>query len=424
MPYKFSLLLVFTLLFLSYDSVAQIYTTAKTQHRFAQSYIGFNTQIMPAGGRLSLANQDQQIPSIILPRFTIGGLHFWGKWDFNMNFPLARFRQERLDENHDVDFNIGGDLSARYYPWRLKYGKPRPFVGISFNETTLKLKHRSLGSREDYFLTTSFLLGCAFAKNDWQVNLEMMWMPQAERDFFVSPTEKQRITFPNTYFSLGIIRYFEGTLREEKGMQSGKTQAQAQKLQTEGKLNSFSIGIAPSGAYFLHAPSYQATHRLSVPRHKSNFTWEFGLGYFFHQSNTHIGLSYRSYTSNVGSFGVEQVMKRESIALEGIKFFWNYKGFVPFIGPSISFERWALGEFINDQQLGNTKQSRMFSPGILFGWDIVASPLETWVLRTNLRYYPFQKINDLNGGRTRVDQFEFNFIQLVLYPNRMKNIKR
>ena len=64
----------------------------------------------------------------------------------------------------------------------------------------------------------------------------------------------------------------------------------------------------------------------------------------------------------------------------------------------------------------------MISVGVLFGWDILASPLETWVLRTNLRYYPFQRINDSDGTKTRVDQFEFNFIQLVLYPNRMKNI--
>ena len=75
-------------------------------------------------------------------------------------------------------------------------------------------------------------------------------------------------------------------------------------------------------------------------------------------------------------------------------------------------------------QVGDTQRTRMISPGILFGWDIVASPLETWVLRTNLRYYPFQEIVNIEGSRSRVDQFEFNFIELVVYPQRWYHIGR
>lgn len=65
----------------------------------------------------------------------------------------------------------------------------------------------------------------------------------------------------------------------------------------------------------------------------------------------------------------------------------------------------------------------MISPGIIFGWDIVPSPLETWVLRTNLRYYPLQKVKNPTGEISRVDQFEFNIIQLVIYPNRIINTR-
>jgi uncharacterized membrane protein len=112
------------------------------------------------------------------------------------------------------------------------------------------------------------------------------------------------------------------------------------------------------------------------------------------------------------------------LALEAFWFFWDYNGFVPFVGPTISFERWASCRFENYVQQGETQRTQMISPGILFGWDILASPLETWVLRTNLRYYPFQKVRDSDGKWSRVDQFEFNFIQLVVYPNRWVHIRK
>jgi hypothetical protein len=44
------------------------------------------------------------------------------------------------------------------------------------------------------------------------------------------------------------------------------------------------------------------------------------------------------------------------------------------------------------------------------------------VLRTNLRYYPNLEINSVAGGKARVDQLEFNFIQLVFYPQRMYHV--
>ena len=94
---------------------------------------------------------------------------------------------------------------------------------------------------------------------------------------------------------------------------------------------------------------------------------------------------------------------------------------MPFIGPSISYDRWATADFEGNDQVDETVRSKMISPGIIIGWDISTSPLETWTLRTNLRYFPFQKITDAEGNRVNVDQFEFNFIELVVYPQRFFN---
>ncbi|HAA19573.1 MAG TPA: hypothetical protein DCP28_12680 [Cytophagales bacterium] len=402
--------------------LGQVYQEAKTQHRFAQTYLGLNTQIMPSSGELLWKGERRPFPALYSPRLTIGGMHFWGKVDFNINVPLTFLGNHQLDETSEIDFRPGAELSARYYPWRMEYGKVRPYAGISLNDMILEISDEAMGYRQELWVTTSLLGGLSYARNDWQVNAEVMWMPQTDREFYADQLTPYTMQLPSTYFSVGVVKYFEGTLHEEERIE--ESSALEAKLTKERKINTFSIGIAPSGSYFLRAPNYSDAARQSIARHKGTFNWEFGLGYLFHKPGIHVGLAFRDYDSHLESYGLEHVIRRQSLALEAFKYVWNMHGFRPYIGPSIGLERWATAEFDNDEQVGETQRTSMVSPGILFGWDIVPSPVDTWLLRTNLRYYPFQEVRDIEGKKSRVDQFEFNFIQLVIYPNRIYNLKR
>jgi hypothetical protein len=401
---------------------AQVYLEQKTQHRFAQTYVGFNTQITPSSGSLVWQDRTQAFPTSVIPRFTIGGLHFWGKLDFNMNLYMATLSNTQLENQGEVNLNSGGDLSARYYPWRMEFGKLRPYAGISLSSAVLSLGNDTQGKRYDAFVTTSPVAGLSFALNNWQINAEAVFLPQHRRDFYSSESQKHTFELPRTYLSLGLIRYFDTTIKEEAPKATGKTEAVTQQLAAQGKLNSFSIGLAPSGAYFFKSPLFSEDLE-SLPLHKSSFNLDIGIGYLFHQAKWHLGFSYRAYDSRSVSYSLEHIAKRQSIAFEAYKFLLDYNGFVPFVGASISAEKWATGLFRNDVQQGKTVRTSMVSPGIIFGWDISPTPLDTWVLRTNLRYYPYQEINDIRGQKSRVDQFEFNFIQLVIYPNRMFNFR-
>ena len=394
----------------------------KTQHRFAQTYFGLNTQIIPSQGSMVWNGATYAFPAKVSPRFTIGGLHFWGKLDFNINFPLMGFGSTGLPDDGDVRFSTGADLSARYYPWRLSDKKIRPFAGISFNAMQLSLESVSQGERSEGFITSSVLAGLSYSHNGWQINTEMMFLPQNSRDFYSNTRQKHRFNLPNSYFSFGIVKFFDFTLNEEEPMLSGKTRELEERLLREGNLNSLSIGVAANGSHFFRAPYFSEDLR-SLPRHKGSINMEYSLGYLFHEKQMHVGLTYRTYSSNSLSYELEHIVRREALSLEGFKFVWDYNGFVPFIGMSLSAERWAMGLFVNDVQQGNTSRSRILSPGLIFGWDIRPSPLDTWVLRTNLRYYPYQEIDD---GRSKswVDQFEFNFIQFVFYPNRWLKIRK
>ena len=55
--------------------------------------------------------------------------------------------------------------------------------------------------------------------------------------------------------------------------------------------------------------------------------------------------------------------------------------------------------------------------GIICGWDIKPTKAESWLLRTNLRYSPVSMTVD--NKKVAYDYIEFNFIQLVLFPERM-----
>jgi hypothetical protein len=90
---------------------------------------------------------------------------------------------------------------------------------------------------------------------------------------------------------------------------------------------------------------------------------------------------------------------------------------VPFVGPSVSYE-WLFAE----QNNGSNKYQGQFDgvkPGLTFGWDIRPNRIQTWYLRTNLRWTPNLNVVMDNGGTMRLSQLEFNFIQLVIFPERM-----
>ena len=62
--------------------------------------------------------------------------------------------------------------------------------------------------------------------------------------------------------------------------------------------------------------------------------------------------------------------------------------------------------------------------GVTFGWDIVPGKTsEALILRTNLRWYPLSKF-EIDGKKFNFSQLEYNLIQVVFYPNRLKKRRK
>lgn len=117
-------------------------------------------------------------------------------------------------------------------------------------------------------------------------------------------------------------------------------------------------------------------------------------------------------------FGVGHINKRQSLMLEAYKFLFDYHGFLPFAGVTLSNENLGFStiDVKKDKEWTNYSQTKK-ALGLIFGWDIRPTRADSWLLRTNLRYAPVKM--DVEDKKVAMDYLEFNFIQFVAFPERM-----
>ena len=100
---------------------------------------------------------------------------------------------------------------------------------------------------------------------------------------------------------------------------------------------------------------------------------------------------------------------------------FDYHGFVPFVGPALSYEKLSFVESFENTSSADVTENKI-SYGLTFGWDIRPNRIQSWILRTNLRWFPNLSLDVDTRSEISFDNLEFNFIQFIIYPNRL--IKR
>jgi hypothetical protein len=161
----------------------------------------------------------------------------------------------------------------------------------------------------------------------------------------------------------------------------------------------------------------ESNHPYLSDRYSAAILPDLTLGRYFHQTDLNLNLSYRTYGEDFGAYDSKFSTRRHSIGIESVKFLFNYLGFVPFVGPIVSYEN--LQTKVN----GESYREEQLAVGITFGWDIRLTKTGTGLLRTNLRYYP-QLSMDVEGESMMFDHLEFNFIQWVQFIGRKKALRR
>lgn len=398
----------------SLSGLAQPYTEGgNTRHRFAQLNLGMGSKYFLAGraemfhlepdGSTTSYNPGEQADL----RFIIGGTHFWGHADFYISIPVWDISRSGFAANVET--------GAKYYPWRIQHKRLSPYIGSALLPVVIYQESGTRQMRFRYPLTG----GVTYCHKNQLIDLDFGYLFNKEWDYYLSPSVAATFTNQRFWISLNYKFMLETTLSAEKDWKSGKTQKLTDTLASLKALNGITVAAGPSSAFFTRESSYNSELFPFLGQHKaSNLFLDLGLGYYFHNPDLQLNLAWRSNQSELSAYGYLQTAKRQSLCLEAFKFISDFHGFAAYIGPTISYEWLSLRE---EKPAGTTSETRIqgIRPGVIFGWDIRPNRLQAILLRTNLRYFPLINIKEPNGYKFAFDQLEFNFIQVVIFPNRL-----
>ncbi|MDX2246207.1 MAG: hypothetical protein SF052_05505 [Bacteroidia bacterium] len=403
---------------------AQVYIEKQTRHRFAQMNFGLDFQRSWSGETSFINSQGttetMTLPSLQRSRILIGGTHFWGHADFYIAIPVYHPLFE--DQEQEISFSSGVETVFKYYPWRIKHHRFRPFLGGSLAPFTYVQNNLNFPDKNGPEIThTSLPLvgGFTFNHKNHLLEISALFNYASRENYFISKGDAVEIQTPPLYISVSWRLMLETTLSAEKDWESGKTEEVTQILAEKKKLNSLFIGAGMSSSWWMGKSRYNQFRNIFIPANGVTVMPDFALGYYFHKPDLNFSFNYRSYRYKSLTYGVNQKSLRRSVGFEATKYLFDYHGFAPFAGPVLTFEDLAFEEKIGNDVLLEI-QDQFVGYGITFGWDIRPNRLQSFLLRTNLRYFPQLRLNG-NTAETSVNfrNIEFNFIQLIVYPGRM-----
>jgi outer membrane protein W len=401
---------------------AQVFLEKQTRHRFAQLNVGLDVQgdwggstfFTPEAGAL----EGLDLPFAARPRFIIGGTHFWGHADFYIAIAVLRSELEAQSQTFNLHPRV--ETGFRYYPWRIQQGKLRPFVGIALG--SYQFDQNGTGSSTQgatrYHIGLPALAGFTFNHRAHLFEIGFSWNYLHKIDYFTSPLEQVEVATHPFRLAVGYKYMIETTLSAEQDWESGRTQEVTEKLAAKGRLNNFFIGAGVSSVWWLEQAAYNQEQRPYFPNPGIQTMADFTVGYYWHRPDLNVAVNYRGYQNVNQAFDIEQTARRRSVGLEVTKFLFDYHGFVPFVGPVVSYEQLSFQESLSGVP-GLSEESDQLGYGITFGWDIRPNRIQSFILRTNLRYWPNLPLQVTPENNYNFSNIEFNFIQLIVYPGRM-----
>ena len=405
---------------------SQVYTEKQTRHRFAQLNLGVDFQ-SSFGGSIKYIDQLGNTQTLNLnsnysPRFLIGGTHFWGHADFYIAIPL--FSSTFNKDNQEVRALRGVETVFKYYPLRIENNKIRLYIGTSLAPFYFEQRNNNFQYPSGPELNhTSFPLlgGLTFNSKHHLIEFGIAWNYLNQQDYYISRSQIERINTPPLYATLSYRYMLETTLSAEKDWESGRTKEVTDILAERGRLNGFYLGVGISSAFWLKQSDYNVNDRPYIDKYSTSIMPDFTLGYYLHKPDINLAIGYRGYGASTNTYGAIQQLNRKSLLFEATKYLFDYHGFVPFVGPTISYENLSFKEDFEEQRTFDVKDNKL-GYGLTFGWDIRPNRIQSWILRTNLRWYPNLFLEVEPNSKVSFDNLEFNFIQLIIYPDRM--IKR
>ncbi|NMH89603.1 hypothetical protein [Flavivirga algicola] len=424
------LLFTFILMLCSVSLFAQEVSSGQNKKRldFAKMYFELGSNFSPSFTGKKLVNNEIvsfENSASSTQYLNWGAFHFWGHAEFYVTFPV---NQLNLKKNNETDFTLTNYVvtGARFLPWAFREKKIRPYVGVSWG--AIDFQQRIKPEENQPILSKEFLLvpetGLMYGYKSFMIRLGLSYNYDNKWNYPLSRTIFSEIETPKFNFQLGLNYSFESSKNEKP--EDKKLWNSYPRTSSIGynatKFGDFFIAIGPSLSFSLSSSEYNKT---KFPYLKGKLTstnyYDIAVGYQFNKLGLFTALSFRNPKFETEGYSAKQTIKKTSFAFEINKFITDYTGFAPYIGLNLAYDKLKYSENVDNATKGLTFNN--FEPGITFGWDIVPGKTsEALILRTNLRWYPYSSFK-LDKKSFNFSQLEYNLIQVVFYPERLKRKK-
>lgn len=257
--------------------------------------------------------------------------------------------------------------------------------------------------------------GIGFRNPKWYGYVTYSYVINPEVGIFLSRGASAMSSFPGHLIGFGINRMLETT--------AGAWSQPVQKLDSilsERNRFGFFAAVGPSAAFPTQKSEYLETYLAYLDQYSMPSVFpDVSVGYHFSKQDLIASLSFRPIRQIRRAYSFEQEVIRKAVSLEAYKFLGDYHGFAPFVGVGFGYEFLQLSEKDNGHSIAS-RNIEKWNPSLIFGWDIrPGKRADYFLLRTNLRYSPWLEIIH-NSRAISLQYLEFNFIQLVVYPQRFK----
>ncbi|GAB3893924.1 hypothetical protein [Spirosoma agri] len=409
------------------QAIDTVYSAAylKKSTSFAWLHYGGDLLHMP-GGQAPYSGGITNFSGRVVPRLTIGGIHFWGHADMYVTFPLPVSIGKRPAVFEESSYKEGVETGLRIYPIALAPNRLTPYVGICFKRQAYGQQETGSPNGKGYPELDRFIAplqaGVTYTTNRFHLTAGLYYQANRHATYFYTPTQTGPLTFNPVTVNVGLVRYIDTdrSMAKAEGVQQENIKAYI--LRKNKKESSWYVGVGPSVALQLSKSSYfKEKHPYLHDDMTGGLMPDLTAGYYAAKPDLNIGVSYRTMGTHLIAYGTDIRLRRHSFMLEGYKFLFNYLGFVPYIGPTLALES------LSATVAGGAENARytQVKPaiGIIAGWDIRVTKTGSSLLRTNLRYTPGLRLN-IGNESIKFDHLEFNFIQYVRFIGRNQLYKR
>lgn len=394
---------------------------------FAKMYLEIGGRFLPSFDGKVINNNELQTfnnPAAIIKYLNWGGFHFWGHGEFYVSFPLS-YQAFKIEGSNTSEIYHSVATGFRYYPKVYKEKSIIPFVGL--NWSALEFSQTVNDDETQPTFAKDFILGMGagilFGYKGFGVRLGLSYLPTTNWDYPISKFQKATIKTPNLSLQMGLFYAWDSTkdTHEENIVKWNSYPTVSKQSLGSTTFGDFFIGIGPSISFSLNKSTYNQTAfpYLQDQIASSNY-FDMVIGYNFNKAGLFTTLSFRNPKFETEGYGTKQTIKKTSLTFEINKFLIDYSGFTPYLGINIAYDQIKYMEDINGS-IREISMEKKLEPGITFGWDIQPGKnQEAIILRTNLRWFPFSSF-EVDGEKFNFNQLEYNLIQVVFYPGRLKN---